>query len=61
MRIRRVRVWGLDLRSGRRPGLVGLAGHYRGTSLIRKHLPVRTYSSICLGPNGGPRGGGGFL
>ena len=31
---------------------------YRGTSLIRNSPPPGTYSSICLGPYGGPRGGG---
>ena len=34
---------------------------YRGTSLIRNRPPLGPYSSICLGPYGGPRGGGGFL
>ena len=34
---------------------------YRGTSLIRNCLPLGTYSIICLGPYGGPRGVGGFL
>ena len=29
---------------------------YRGTSLIRNSPPVGTYSSICLGPYGGPGG-----
>ena len=33
----------------------------RGTSLIRNSLPLGTYSSICLGPYSGPRGGGRFL
>jgi len=28
---------------------------YRGTSLIR-NTPLRPYSSLCLGPYGGPRG-----
>ena len=32
---------------------------YRGTSLIRNSLPLRTYSSICLGPYGCSRGRGG--
>ena len=32
---------------------------YRGTSLTRISLPLGTYSSICLGPYSGPRGGGG--
>ena len=31
------------------------------TSLIRNSPPLRPYSSICLGPYGGPRGGGQFL
>ena len=35
--------------------------YYRGTTLIRNSLPLGTYSSICLGPYGGPRGGGCFL
>jgi len=35
--------------------------NYRGTSLIRNSPPLGTYSSICLGPYGGPGGGGGFL
>ena len=30
---------------------------YRETSLIRNSLPLGTYSSICLGPYGGPGGG----
>ena len=34
---------------------------YRGTSLIRNTPLLGPYSSICLGPYGGPRGGGGFL
>ena len=34
---------------------------YRGTSIIRNSLSQGTYSSICLGPYGGPRGGGRFL
>ena len=34
---------------------------YRGTLPIRNSLPLGTYSSICIGPYGGPRGGGGFL
>ena len=34
---------------------------YRGTSLIRNSTSSETYSSICLGPYGGPRGGGLFL
>ena len=34
---------------------------YRGTSLTRTSLPVGPYSSICLGPYGGPRGGCCFL
>ena len=34
---------------------------YRGTSLITNRRPLGPYSSICLGPYGGPRGGGGFL
>ena len=32
---------------------------YRDTSLIRTPPPVGHYSSICLGPYGGPRGGAG--
>jgi len=34
---------------------------YRGTSLIRNHLPLGAYSSICLGPFGSPGGGGRLL
>ena len=34
---------------------------YKGISLIRNSPPLGTYSSICLGPYGGPGGGGGFL
>ena len=30
---------------------------YRGTSLIRNRAPLGPYSSICLGPYCGPRGG----
>ena len=33
---------------------------YKGPSPMRKSLPLRSYSSICLGPYGGPRGGGFF-
>ena len=33
----------------------------RGTLLMRNSLPPETYSSICRGPCGGPRGGGLFL
>ena len=36
---------------GRAPvGLQGGLHKYRGTSLIGNSLPLRTYSSICLGP-----------
>ena len=45
-------VWG----TGRTGALL-----YKGTSLIRSSLPVGTYSSICLGPYGGPGGRGLFL
>jgi len=38
-----------------------VSGRYRGTSLIRNCLPLGTYSSICLGPYGGPWGGWGGL
>jgi hypothetical protein len=31
---------------------------YRGTLLMRNSLPLGAYSSICLGPYGGPRGRG---
>ena len=34
---------------------------YRGTSFIRNTHLLVPYSSICLGPYGGPRGGGLFL
>jgi hypothetical protein len=34
---------------------------YRGTSLTRDSLPLEIYSSIFLGPYGGPSGGGRFL
>ena len=34
---------------------------YRGVSLIRNRPPLGPYSSIRLGPCGGPRGGGLFL
>ena len=34
---------------------------YRGTSPISNSIPLGSYSSICLGPSGGPRGGGRFL
>ena len=37
------------------------ASWYRGTSLMRPPPPVGPYSSICLGPYGGPWGGGLFL
>ena len=32
--------------------------NYRGTSLMRNRPPLGPYSSICLGPYGGPMGGG---
>ena len=35
--------------------------HDTGTSLISNSLPLGTYRSICLGPYGGPRGGGVLL
>ena len=37
------------------------AFRYRGASLIRNSPPLGTYSNICLGPYGGPGGGGRFL
>jgi hypothetical protein len=33
-----------------------VSNSYGGTLLIRHSLPLGTYSSICLGPYGGPRG-----
>jgi hypothetical protein len=55
--LRRVNVG--EIRGGM--GKVGGEVKYRGTSLIKNSLPQETCSSICLGPYGGPRGGGGFL
>jgi len=44
-----------------RPPATPLHNRCRGTSLIRNRPPLGLYSSICLGPYGIPRGGGGFL
>ena len=46
---------------GGAPLLVSEATLYGGTSLIRNQSPVGPYSSIRLGPYGGPRGGCCFL
>ena len=47
---------------GSSPGRTGWAhpAPYRRASLIRNSFLLGTYSSICLGPYGGPRGGGRF-